>query len=189
VNAINHSPDRLDGLILYDTSPRWSRELTDNTTEGMAAFVRRWPDRPEAAEAGRVWEAARVSHTMETTDLESHQRFLTGILPAYYADYRKTVERVGAEPTLGLTHDPNRLPVEWDVRDRLRTIETAALVIVGTYDFICPPRYAYEIHAGLPNARLRELHDSGHFGHVEEPDEFADAVLDFVYDIEKGERA
>jgi RNA polymerase sigma factor (sigma-70 family) len=34
-----------------------------------------------------------------------------------------------------------------------------------------------------------ELHDSGHFVHIEEPDGFAEAVVDFVYDIKAGERA
>jgi proline iminopeptidase len=183
------SPDRLDGLILYDTSPQWTQELTHTATKEMAAFARRWPDRPEAAEAGRLWEAAHAPDSVDANDLESHQRFLTGILPAYFADYRKTVELIGAAPTIGLTHDPNRLPVQWDVRDQLGTIDVPALVIVGTYDFICAPRFAYEIQAGLPDARLVELRDSGHFGHVEEPDAFAEAVVDFIYDIKAGERA
>ena len=183
------SPDRLDGLVLYDTAPLWTQELIANATPEMAAFVQRWPDRPEAAEAGRMWEAAMVSRTMQVTDDESHQRFLDGITPAYFADYRKTVELAGTELTLGTTHDPNRLPVDWDVRDRLGAIDVAALVIVGTYDFICPPHFAYEMQAGLPNARLCELTDCGHFGHIEAPDEFAGTVLDFVHDIEMGKRA
>lgn len=181
-------PDRLGGLILYDTAPVYGRELRETATKEMAAFVQRWPDRPEAAAAGRVWDAVNVAQTLEITGDASYQRYLEGILPAYFADYRKTVERVG-EFTLRVTHDPNRLPVSWDVRDQLAAINVPALVIVGTYDFICPPRFAYEMHAGMPDARLRELHQSGHFGHIEETDEFAAAVLAFVRDQETGNPA
>jgi len=185
--GIDHS-DRLAGLILYDTTPVNGRELMETATHEMAAFVRRWPDRPEAAEAGREWIAANVAHRLKLVDDESHGRYLNGILPAYFADHRKTVERVG-EIALRITHDPNRLPADWDVRDRLDTIDVPTLVIVGTYDFICPPRFAYEMHARIPNARLCELRESGHFGHVEEPDAFVAAVLDFVHEQEMGNEA
>lgn len=59
--GIDH-PDRLDGLILYDTAPVYGRELTETATREMAAFAQRWPDRAEAAEASRMWDAGRVSH-------------------------------------------------------------------------------------------------------------------------------
>ena len=172
-------PDRLGGLILYDTAPVCGQPLREIAAKEMAAFVQRWPDRPEAAEAGRIWDAVNVAETLEVTDDESHQRYLHGILPAYFADYRKTVEEAG-ELTIRVTHDPGRLPVSWDVRDQLGAIDGPALVIVGTYDFICPPRFAYEMHDGIPGARLRELPGSGHFGHIEEAGEFAAAVLAFV---------
>lgn len=178
-------PDRLDGLILYDTAPVFGPEITETATKEMAAFVQRWPDRPEAVEAGRLWDAVRVSRTVQLTDDESHTRYLNGILPAYFADYRATVAAVG-DFDLRVTHDPNRQPVEWDVRNRLATIDVPALVIVGSSDFICSPRFAYELHAGLPDSRLCELRDSGHFGHVEQPDLFSGAVLDFFR--EKGKQ-
>jgi proline iminopeptidase len=181
-------PDRLDGLILYDTAPANGQDLAEAASEGMASFVRRWADRPEAAEAGRIWDAVNLSHTMEVADDESFGRYLNGILPAYFADYRKTVERLG-ELTFAVTHDPNRLPVSWDVRDRLGAINVPALVVVGSYDFICPPRFAYEMHAGMPDARLCELRESGHFGHIEEAGAFAAAVLDFIDSQETGDRA
>jgi len=184
--GIDH-PDRLGGLILYDTAPVYGPELLETATKEMAAFVQRWPDRSEAAEAGRMWDAANVARTLEIADDESHQRYLNGILPAYFADYRKTAERVG-ELNIRATYDPNRLPVSWDVRDQLGTINVPTLVVVGTYDFTCPPRFAYELHAGMPDARLRELRESGHFGHIEEAGEFAAAVLAFIDDPETGNR-
>lgn len=182
-------PDRLAGLILYDTAPLYGPELMEAATKEMTAFVERRPDRPEAAEAGRMWDAVRVAKTLEVTDDESHERYLKAILPAYFADHRRTSEQWGGELSLRVTHDPNRLPVDWDVRDRLGAIDLPTLVIVGTYDFICPPRGAYEMHSGIPHARLCELRASGHFGHIEETGAFVAAVVDFVDDQETGNRA
>lgn len=82
-------PERLDGLVLYDTAPVYGPELMEAATKEMAVFVRRWPDRPEAAEAGRVWEA-RMSGTLDVVDNTSKERYLGTLLPAYFADYRVT---------------------------------------------------------------------------------------------------
>ncbi|WP_307168013.1 alpha/beta fold hydrolase [Streptomyces sp. B3I7] len=59
-------------------------------------------------------------------------------------------------------------------------VKGPALVIVGTYDLICPPSVAYEMHAGIPETQLPELRESGRFGHFEQPDEFAAIMSDFV---------
>ncbi|SDL47026.1 proline iminopeptidase [Nonomuraea maritima] len=174
-------PDRLDGLILYDTAPAFGPDEREAATKEMAAFVQRWADRPEAVEAGRIWDAVNVSRTMAIIDDESFGHYLRGILPAYFADHRRT-----GEVAVAVTHDPNRRPENWDVRDRLGAIGVPALVIVGTHDFICPPRLAYELHAGMPDARLCELRESGHFGHIEQADAFAAAVLDFVREQRTG---
>jgi pimeloyl-ACP methyl ester carboxylesterase len=184
--GIDH-PDRLDGLILYDTAATNGPDKQRAATEQMASFVRRWPDRAEAVEAGRMWDAVNLSRTMRVADAESFERFLRGIMPAYFADYRRTVEQTGSDLMPRTRYDPNRASVLWDVRDRLTMINVPTLVIVGIYDFICPPRFAYEMHAAIPDARLCELRDSGHFGHVEEPAVFADAVLDFVRNQETSE--
>ncbi len=181
-------PDRLEGLILYDTAPLNGRELRETATKEMASFVQRWPDRPEAAEAGRMWDEVNVSQTLKVVDDESYQRYLNAILPAYFADFRKTTGQVG-DVGLRVTLDPNRLPVSWDAKAQLGTIDVPALVIVGTFDFICPPRFAYEMYAGMPNARLCELRESGHFGHLEEAEHFAAAVVEFVHTVRKSDKA
>lgn len=159
--GIDH-PERLDGLILYDTAPVYGPELMETATRRWPYSSAMRPDRPEAAEAGRVWDA-RMSGTLEITDSRARERYLEALLPAYFADHRATARRIGTAPALRATHDPNRLPADWDVRDRLGTIAARALVIVGSYDFICPPRFAYEIRTGIPDARLCELTASGHF--------------------------
>lgn len=37
-----------------------------------------------------------------------------------------------------------------------------------------------ELHERIPGSRLVVLEDSGHLGHLEQPDEFTEAVVDFV---------
>ena len=44
----------------------------------------------------------------------------------------------------------------------------------------CGPRWANILHDLIPGARLVRFADSGHFGHIEQPQEFAEAISDFV---------
>jgi proline iminopeptidase len=172
-------PERVRGLIVYDSAPVSYSLLADEANRQMTAFVERWPDRPEAAEAGRMWSARR-SGDYVVDDRDSHRHYLDAIRPAYYADFRKTVEDLGARPTLEVTYDPARKPEQWDVRDRLGAIEVPTLVIAGEYDFVCPPVWSHELSAKIPHAKLLELKESGHFGHVEQPAEFLKGVLAFA---------
>ncbi|WP_280364154.1 alpha/beta fold hydrolase [Nocardia wallacei] len=55
-----------------------------------------------------------------------------------------------------------------------------ALVIVGLFDVICGPRWARQLHDLIPDSRLVILENSGHLGHLEEPEGFTDAVRNFV---------
>jgi proline iminopeptidase len=177
-HALAH-PERLRGLIVYDSAPVSQSLLIEEASRQMAAFAERWPDRPEAVEAGRLWKARRAGE-FTVIGRDSHLRYLNGILPAYFADFRKTIEELGAGLDLDLTYDPARRPEEWDVRDRLSAVAVPALVIVGDHDFICPPVWSHELYAKMPDARLLELKDSGHFGHLEQPAEFLRGVLDFT---------
>jgi proline iminopeptidase len=172
-------PERVRGLVVYDSAPVSSWLLADEAKRQMTAFVERWPDRPEAAEAGRMWTARR-SGDYVVNDRDSHRHYLDAIQPAYYADFRKTVEDLGGRPALEVTYDPARKPEQWDVRDRLGAIEVPALVVAGDYDFICAPVWSHELVAKIPHAQLLELEESGHFGHVEQPGEFFRGVLAFA---------
>jgi proline iminopeptidase len=54
------------------------------------------------------------------------------------------------------------------------------LVIVGAYDFICGEKFARQLHDGIAGSELVVLADSGHFGHLEEPERFFGSVLRFA---------
>ena len=67
----------------------------------------------------------------------------------------------------------------FDARDQLAKITTRSLIIAGAHDMF-PVSKAEEMQAGLPNAELVVLPNSGHFSPVEEPAAFQSAVLDFL---------
>ncbi|GGJ38696.1 alpha/beta fold hydrolase [Streptomyces brasiliensis] len=68
----------------------------------------------------------------------------------------------------------------FDVRDELSAVTAPTLVLVGEDDFICGPRWARMIHEGIPGSRLVVLDRTGHLGHLEHPEEFAMAVVEFL---------
>jgi proline iminopeptidase len=68
----------------------------------------------------------------------------------------------------------------YDLRPRLPEIAVPALVVVGRWDWVCPPAASRALAAGLPAAHLAELPDAGHFGFSEEPEAFRAAVRPFL---------
>ncbi|MFI6095379.1 alpha/beta fold hydrolase [Lentzea sp. NPDC051213] len=170
------TPEVLGGMVIYDSAPVYGPELFEEAGRQVNASVARWPGRPEIEHAGHTfWEYKRPDGPA-ITDRESFLGYLKGVLPLYFADYRRTVGEAGILP-IDVTFDPARQPSRWDVRGKLGKISLPALVIAGAFDFICPPRWARDLHRELPASRLRILDGSGHFGHIEQPYDFADAVL------------
>jgi len=56
------------------------------------------------------------------------------------------------------------------------TSSRSTVVVVGSHDFICGPRWAQLLSDGIPGAKTVTLEESGQFGHVEQPAEFAAAA-------------
>src|SRR6201991_4181052 len=173
------NPGLLAGLIAYSTAPLYTAEWWEEATRQMEAFVARWPDQADAEKARRAWRAASEAHTTQVADRESRLEFLRAILPAYFANYWRTVDQTGPL-AFDVTWDPGRKDSDWDARDTLDRIDVPTLVISGRYDFICARRWAEEIHAEVPNAQMFELNQSGHFGYLEQHDEFVRALVEFT---------
>ena len=77
-------------------------------------------------------------------------------------------------------HFLQMLASEYDLRPRLEDIEVPALVVVGHYDWICPPAASRVLAEGIADAQLIELPESGHFPFSEEPATFHQIVHKFV---------
>ena len=73
-------------------------------------------------------------------------------------------------------------------KDRAAPIERIAvptLVITGDEDRVYPPAMARDIARRIPGAELVTLKGIGHLSNLEQPDEFNQAVLDFLIRQEK----
>lgn len=66
------------------------------------------------------------------------------------------------------------------LRRWLRRIRVPSLVLWGERDGIVSPDYGRAFAAEIPGARFQVIDDAGHYPHVEQPEQFVDAVRSFV---------
>jgi RNA polymerase sigma factor (sigma-70 family) len=142
---------------------------------GLAEYPARYPDVPGTAAVPAAFQQAITAEYDEALSAA-----LCAAIPVYFADYwarradfRRFTDNVRAWAAPASAQDP----VPYDVAPRLGEISAPTAVVAGAHDFICGPRWARMLADGIPGARLTVLEDSGHFGHVEQPAEFAEAVV------------
>jgi proline iminopeptidase len=175
--SLEHA-DRLAGLILFATSPVTGAEFWSDALANVNAFPERHPGRLEAAEIPQAFQEA-----LTAADDETYTTTLRRILPAYFADYwAHEAELTPLLAALRAWIDPMRgeETAPFDVRDSLGSIVIPSLILTGAHDFICGTRWAALLNDGLPDSRLVVLEDSGHMGHLEQPELFTRAVLEFA---------
>ena len=171
--ALQH-PDRVAGLALYDSSPVTGAEFWGAAMAGVAAYPARHPEVPEAAAIPAAFQRA-----VTATDDDSLSAALRSALPVYFADYwsRRAEFQAFTDRVRGWAAPAGAQdPIPYDVRPRLGEISVPTAVVAGAHDFICGPRWAAMLRDGIPGAQLTVLEESGHFGHLEQPAEFAKAV-------------
>jgi len=72
-------------------------------------------------------------------------------------------------------------------RDRLYLAASLPTLIVwGDEDDIIPVAHAYEAHKAIPDSRLEIFEGAGHFVHVQEPQRFAEILIDFIKTTKPG---
>jgi proline iminopeptidase len=172
--------DRIAGVILYESAPAVGPEHFAEATANLDEFARANAGHPGLEDVLDAWRSVPA--------IDSDEAFTTAarrLLPAYFADYWGRADEfaplsasIRGSYISGL--DECMAPVTIDDRATLASIAVPALVIVGRHDFICGPRWAREIHDRIADSKLVTLENSGHFGHLEEPELFARAVADFV---------
>jgi 3-oxoadipate enol-lactonase len=67
-----------------------------------------------------------------------------------------------------------------DAAPRLPSIEVPTHVIAGAEDIMLPPRLSKALASAIPGAQLTVIPEGAHALHVEKPEEFNRAVLDFL---------
>jgi proline iminopeptidase len=171
--AIRH-PERVAGLISYDSSPRWDSETSGYAGDQLTVSAQRLSHRPEIKTVVQAWQDG-----FTPTD-DGFTSFIRTFLPGYFADYWADEARLGPlRDAIRAWHVPGGLAA-FDDRDALRQVRVPTLVLTGRFDFICGPRWADEMRTAMPAARFVTFDHSGHMPHLEEPELFAATVSEFV---------
>jgi pimeloyl-ACP methyl ester carboxylesterase len=165
-------PSRVAGLALYSSTPTTDEAFWEAAALSAAAYAARHADVPEAAEAVAAIEKGDVVLTDDDKTAA-----LAAALPVYFADFWG--RRAEFEP---LRQNIRSWIVDFDAtsvdyRPELSRITARTVVITGRHDFICGGVWAGMLHEGITGSRLVILENSGHFGQIEEPPAFDEAVM------------
>lgn len=87
------------------------------------------------------------------------------------------IERVQALSTVGKFLWP--IP-EKGLRKRARRIENDTLIVVGDEDKIVPSSYGDLLASEIPNSSVHVMQNAGHLFNIEQPEEFARVVSEFL---------
>jgi proline iminopeptidase len=169
--ALRH-PGSVGALILCDTAPTLAPLSDENPPPTLA----------ERASS----EAVLVAQRLFDGDFspESLEAFGRSVAP-YYAGPRHTdipgrLLRLSTFAPDVAGYFFGALVAEYDLRPRLAEIGAPTLVIVGCYDWVCPPAASRALASQIPGAELVEIADAGHFAFSEEPEGFRNAVTAFL---------
>jgi len=162
------------GVILCSSSPT-TASLEDD--EGSPS-----PTLASRASAEAMAVAARIFSgeiTPETISL-----FFKEVVPYYAApSHMDRVQQLLeiCSPDIGMMrHFMHSIAPSYDLRSRLHEITAPVLVLVGHYDWVCPPRASRLIARSIRQSNLVEFPASGHFPFMEEPYEFCSTVKEFI---------
>ncbi|MFJ5263804.1 alpha/beta fold hydrolase [Streptomyces sp. NPDC088387] len=178
-HALRH-PGRLAGVILYESAPLTGPEHGAEVGRQVGLFAERNAGRPELPAI-----LAGFGAVADATDDARFTALLRTLVPVYFADYWGREEefapfRARVSGSYVTSLDEDLVADVVDDTGTLGSLTVPALVVVGRHDFICGVRWGEELHRLIPGAELAVLENSGHFGHIEEPAEFAAAVAGFV---------
>jgi len=149
-------------------------------TDGMEAEA----DRLMRERRDEPWygEATQALQDEEAGNYDDMAELWARMAPLYFGRwderYRPWIEKTGAGSNAAPAKAFNG--GELDIRDELPQITAPTLVLAGTDDFVCGPSAADELVRGIPHARLVLLENAGHMMYVEQPEEFRNAVEEFL---------
>ena len=149
------APERIRGLILIDT-----KETADT---------------PEA-------RRTRVE-TIEKVEKEGIKPVVESMLPKMVLNeslkpkVRQIMESSSKEGVIAALRAMADRP---DSSDLLPRINAPTLIVVGDQDPITPPSDAERMKKAMPNASLVTIANAAHLSHMEKPDEFNNAVEQFL---------
>lgn len=159
-------PQRLSHLILVDTAPTFN--YFDDIMEN-------------ALQLGATEEMLEVL-SMDFTSDEEMRQMLPTIWPLYFKHFdEKACKRLLENSILTVSGSVREGEAEaYNMVPHLSKIQIPTLVLVGRYDFVCPPSQAQILHDRLPNSELVIFEDSGHLPYIEESEVFFNTIRDWI---------
>ncbi|MHC1590781.1 MAG: alpha/beta fold hydrolase [Candidatus Helarchaeales archaeon] len=71
----------------------------------------------------------------------------------------------------------------FDVMDKIQNIQKPTLIIVGSDDFMTPPKYSQYLNEKIPKSSLKIIEGPGHLITIEKPREVAEIITEFVFSL------
>jgi pimeloyl-ACP methyl ester carboxylesterase len=176
VYAARH-PERISHLVLVTPSGRGFGEVDDDI-RAIRASRSHEPWYPEVKE---------IEAELELMPPERRQRLDRGLRPYSYArwDERTQAHAASTDAQMSLRATAGFVPEDFHdsvapTLERLKVMTASTLIIVGRTDGLTGVRAGHIIAERLPNARVVELADCGHYPWVEVPEAFRETVLSFL---------
>lgn len=153
--ALRH-PGRLRSLVLAGTSPGFDALSPEDVKRFVAERRAATPEGVRRLLGSRAIAGA-------------YEELLDSVKRVHPASFEKTLEA----------------SVSQDRAAPIEQIAVPTLVLTGDEDRVYPPAMAQEIARRIPGAELVTMKGIGHLSNLEQPDEFNQAVLDFLVRQEK----
>jgi L-proline amide hydrolase len=195
-HVLGHSWGGMLALELALRRPPWLRSIVCADTfaasahyvEGVAGLLRGLPEDTRAT----IEHHERAG----TTDAAEYQDAMRVFYGRHVCRRRpvpdgvvRTMTALGTDPTVYTAMmGPSEFNMtgvlrDWDVTDRLATIEVPALLVSGRHDSVTPDAVS-QLHLGLPDSRWELFEESSHMPHLEEPDRFSSVVGAFLDEVD-----
>lgn len=155
--AVFDRPDRIASLVLYGSAGVGDLPNRFESWEASIARIRREGVEPTADRTAATW-------------------FVEGTGHPYYPTCREACRGANADSCVTVM----RAMQGWSALERLGSIRSPTLVIVGDKDRSTRPSESVVLWEGIPGSRLCVLPDCAHGAHMEKPDLFNAIVLDFL---------
>ncbi|WP_162246991.1 alpha/beta hydrolase [Rhizobium sp. Root1220] len=173
--ALRHSRS-IAGLILSGTAPTVA-PIQDEPNQPTPTLADRAP--PKTMEV-----AARIFSGDITA--ESVAEFFEKVGPYYAAPAQMgltaTLLQATSKNVDMMKHFMTKIAPQYDLTSQLHLIAVPTLVLVGAYDWVCPPRASRAIAKSIAQSKFVLFDRSGHFLFSEEPEKFRGVVVDFLAD-------
>lgn len=158
--AITH-PDRVNRLVLYATTPSFGGRDPSFAQQFLA-------DRLAPLDAGK-------------TMMDLAQESMAAMLGTH-ASYGAAAAAINAMASVpqAAYRETVRCLTTFNRRDDIGRITAPTLLIAGDRDPLAPPKTMQRMQEAIAGSRLVVLPGAGHLAHLEQPDAFNAALLDFL---------